>query len=505
MPAFLLNPVVGVIGILLVLVLLIWLVASRYRVAKPHEAFVITGRGGKRTVDPTTGQTTLDLSGQKVVRGGGAFIIPLIQQLSVLDLSSHRIEVGVGGAYNSKGIKLNVRGVAIVKVGSSDEAIRAAAQRFNNQQEAVEEFTKEVLTGSLRSIIGAMDVDRIISDRAEFARRVAEASEADLSNQGLVIDTFQIQDIADAEEGTYLRDLGRPEAARIRQEADIAEANAYKQSEQAKAAAAQAIAEAKRDLALKNAAIQEETDKAAAAAANAGPLERTAQEQRLVAVQQEVATQQAILTEKQLDATVRRQADAKRYETETQAAAAKAAAVLTADASRYETETRAAAEKAAALLSAEAEKAARIAAADALRAEGEAQAASQLATGTAQADVARLTGEAQASATLATGSAEADVLDKKAEAYTHFNSAAVLDMLVKVLPQVAHEVSAPMSAIDSMTVISTDGAADLTKKATSVITELPALVKTLTGVDLTELLKSVGGPSAPAASAELTE
>lgn len=487
------NPIFGIIGILLALGLLIWLIASRYRVAKPNEAFVITGRGSKRVVDPVTGQTTVDLFGQKVVRGGGAFIIPLVQQLSVLDLSSHRIEVGVGGAYNAKGIKLNVHGVAIVKVGATDEAVRAAAQRFNAQQDAVEEFCREVLTGSLRSIIGAMEVDKIISDRAAFAHRVAEASEADLSGQGLMIDTFQIQDIADSEGGTYLRDLGRPEAARIRQQADVAEAEARQLSEQAKATAEQAIAGAQRDLALKRASIQAETDKAAAEAANAGPLEQTAQQQRLVSAQQEVATQQAVLTERQLDATVRRQADAKRYETETLAAAQKASALLAADAKRYETETRAAADKAAALLTAEAQKAARIAAADALRAEGEAEAAARLATGTAAADIEKAQGDAHASATLATGTAEADVLDKKAEAYSRYNQAAVLDMLVKVLPQVAHEVAAPMSAIDQLTVISTDGASDLTKKATATMAELPGVIKQLTGLDITELLSSYTG------------
>lgn len=473
------STIIGVVGIIAVLAMLIALVASRYRVARPNEAFIITGRGGKRMIDPATGQTTLDLSGQKVVRGGGAFIIPLVQQLSVLNLSSHRIEVGVTGAYNSKGIKLNVHGVAIVKVGSTDEAIRAAAQRFSAQQEAVEEFTREVLTGSLRSIIGAMDVDKIISDRAEFAHRVAETSEADLSNQGLVIDTFQIQDIADSEGGTYLRDLGRPEAARIRQQADVAEAEANQLAQQAKAEAAQAIAMAQRDLALKQASIQAETDRAAAEAANAGPLEQAAQEQRLVSAQQEVATQQAVLTERQLDATVRRQADAKRYETETIAAAQKAAALLDAEA-----------KKASALLAAEAEKARRSLAADALKAEGEAQAASTLATGTAEADVLTR----RAAATLATGTAEADVLTKKAEAYSQYNQAAVLDMLVKVLPQIAHEVSAPMAAIDKLTVVSTDGATDLTRKATSVMAELPAVLKDLTGFDVTEAITSLTSP-----------
>ncbi|MCL6739526.1 flotillin family protein, partial [Streptomyces neyagawaensis] len=101
-------------------------------------------------------------------------------------------------------------GVAIVKVGGSEDSIRAAAQRFLMQQDGIVGFTQEVLSGALRAIVGRMSVEDVIRDRAAFAGQVAEEAEASLSGQGLVLDAFQIQDITT--EGSYLEDLGRPEA-----------------------------------------------------------------------------------------------------------------------------------------------------------------------------------------------------------------------------------------------------------------------------------------------------
>ena len=118
------------IGLVVVLVLLILLVTSRYKVAGPNQAFIVTGRKGKAVLNPETGALTTDLSGQKVILGGGTFVIPFVQKLSNLDLSSRRISVQIRGAVSGQGIKLNVEGVAIVKVGGNADQIRLAAQRF---------------------------------------------------------------------------------------------------------------------------------------------------------------------------------------------------------------------------------------------------------------------------------------------------------------------------------------------------------------------------------------
>ncbi|HEX8629451.1 MAG TPA: flotillin family protein, partial [Catenuloplanes sp.] len=207
---------VGIGGLVLLVVLLIALVVSRIKVAGPNQAFIVTGRKG-RAVESATGVRSTDLSGQKVVMGASVFVLPVVQKLHKLDLSSRRIPVQIQAAVSKQGIRADLHGVAIVKVGGTEDAIRAAAQRFLDQQQGIDDFTAEVLAGALRSIVGRLTVEEIIRDRAAFAGAVAEEAEHSLTNQGLVLDTFQLQDIV--AEGSYLQDLGRPEAARVLKEA----------------------------------------------------------------------------------------------------------------------------------------------------------------------------------------------------------------------------------------------------------------------------------------------
>ena len=291
--------IIAIIGLVVLIVLIGLLVASRYKVAGPNEAFIVTGRKGKEVRNPETGEVSSDLSGQKVVMGGGVFVIPFIQRLFIMDLSSRRISVQIRGAVSGQGIKLNLEGVALVKVGGNEDSIRAAAQRFLVQQEEVETFTQETLAGSLRSIVGSLSVEQIIRDRAAFAQRVADESEASLTGQGLVLDTFQIQDITD--DGTYLNDLGRPEAARIQQTAAVAEAVARQEAENARINAQQLIAIRERELMLKQAEIKAETDAANAQAAASGPLAQADRDQAILAEQEKVAIRQAALKDRQLD------------------------------------------------------------------------------------------------------------------------------------------------------------------------------------------------------------
>ena len=264
------SPLVAIGGLVVLVVLLVLLVTSRYKVAGPNQAFIVTGRKGKAVLNPETGALTTDLSGQKVILGGGVVRHPVrAEARHPRPLQSRRISVQIRGAVSGQGIKLNVEGVAIVKVGGNADQIRLAAQRFLSQQKDIEAFTQEVLAGALRSIVGGLTVEQIIRDRAAFAQRVADESENSLTGQGLILDTFQIQDVTD--DGTYLADLGRPEAARIRQAASIAEANARQAAEQARIAAEQEIAISQRTLALKQAEIKAETDAASAHAAAVRP------------------------------------------------------------------------------------------------------------------------------------------------------------------------------------------------------------------------------------------
>lgn len=458
-----LGPIIGLVVLLLLLILL---VTSRYKVAGPNQAFIVTGRKGKAVLNPETGELSTDLSGQKVVLGGGVFVVPLIQKLATMDLSSRRISVHITGAVSGHGIKLNLDGVAIVKVGGNADQIRLGAQRFLSQQGDIETFTQEVLAGALRSIVGGLTVEQIIRDRAAFAQRVADESESSLTGQGLILDAFQIQDVTD--DGSYLSDLGRPEAARVSQAASIAEANARQAAEQARIAAEQEIAIAQRTLALKQAEIKAETDAAAAQAAASGPLAQAERDQAIFTEQEKVAVRQAALTERQLETQVRKPADAERYRVEQEANARRSAEIAAAEARRAATIAAAEGKAEETRLTGEAEKARR----------------------SALADATKLEGDAQAAATLAVGQAEAAAMDKRAEAFAHYNDAAVLQMLIEVLPQIAKEVAAPMSAIDNLTVLSTDGAGALPKQVVENVAQTMQMLKTATGVDIQSMVKS---------------
>ncbi|MFF9080636.1 flotillin family protein [Streptomyces rubiginosohelvolus] len=448
--------VIAVIGIVVLLVLLGLVVITRYKVAGPSEAFIITGRRGKKSTDPVTGRTSIDNSGQKVVVGGGVFVVPFVQQKFTLDLSSRHIPISVRGAVTLRGVKSNLEGVAIVKVGGSEDAIRAAAQRFLQQQDGIVGFTQEVLSGALRAIVGRMSVEDIIRDRAAFAGQVAEEAEASLSGQGLILDAFQIQDITT--EGSYLEDLGRPEAARAKQEADIAEAIAKRASEQARLKAAEEIAIAERTYYLKQAEIKAETEAAAAKANAAGPLAEAARQQEVLTEQEKVAERQAALTDRELDTKVRKPADAARYQAEQEAEARRIAQVKEAEADAERSR-----------LTGQGEKLHRSALADAVRIEGEAEAAS----------------------IAAKGAAEAEAMQKKADAFAQYGDAAVLQMLVEVLPSVVAKASEPLSAIDKMTVISTDGASQLARTVTDNVSQGMELLSSTTGVDLASLLENL--------------
>ncbi|MEV4622338.1 SPFH domain-containing protein [Asanoa sp. NPDC049573] len=480
---------IGLGGAALLILLLVMFVLSRIKVAGPNEAFVVTGRKGRATVS-SDGSRQTDLSGQKVVMGASVFVVPVVQKIQSLDLSSRRIHVEITGAVTKLGIRATLQGVAIVKVGGTEDSVRAAAQRFLRQQGEIEQFTREVLAGSLRSIVGRLTVEEIIRDRAAFASAVAEEAEHSMTNQGLVLDTFQLQDIL--AEGSYLQDLGRPEAARVLKEAAIAEARARQAAEQERLLAEEAIAEAQRNLSLKQASIQAEVDAAKARTAAAGPLAQAERDQAILAEQQKVAERNAELKQRQLDTEVRKPADAARYKVEQEAEAARNATVLKADAARQATIAAAQAEAEQSRLTGEGERARRAALAEANAIEGAKEGEAEQRRRTAIADAIEREGSAEAAAILAKGNAEAEAMARKADAFATYGEAAVLDLLVRMLPQVVEAASRPMSAIDKMTVISTDGASSIAKSVAGNVAQGLQLGSDLTGVDLQSLLARLG-------------
>ncbi|MBB5872110.1 flotillin [Allocatelliglobosispora scoriae] len=489
---------IAIVGALVLVLVLVLFVISRIKVAGPNEAFIVTGRKGRK-IESADGQRSTDLSGQKVVMGASVFVLPIVQKLNALDLSSRRLHIEITGAVSKQGIRANLQGVAIVKVGGTEDAIRAAAQRFLDQQAEIEEFTREVLAGALRSIVGRLTVEEIIRDRAAFASAVAEEAEHSMTNQGLVLDTFQLQDIL--AEGSYLQDLGRPEAARVLKDAAIAEALARQQAEQARLLAEESIAEAQRNLALKKAAIQAETDAAEAVSKAAGPLAEAERQQVVLSEQQKVAERNAELKQRQLDTEVRKPADAARYKVEQEAEADRNAKVLAADGSRQATIAAAQANAEQARLMGEGERARRAALAEANAIEGAKEGEAEQRRRTAIAEAVEREGQASASAILANGQSEAEAMRLKAEAFSNYNEAAILDLLVRVLPQVVASASAPMGNIDKLTVISTDGASSLTKSVASNVAQGLQLGTDLTGIDLPALLARLAASASSGDSA----
>ena len=490
-----------VVGGAIALVLLVVLaVLSRVKVAGPNQAYIITGRKGQPVRNVETGRMSTDMSGQKVVLGASVFVLPLVQKLGVLDLSSRRIPVGIRGAVSAQGVRCDLEGVAIVKVGGTEDAIRAAAQRFLDQQAEVDTYTSEVLAGSLRAIAGRLSIDEIIKDRAAFASAVAEEAETSLTNQGLSLDTFQLQDIQ--AEGSYLADLGRPEAARVQKEATIAEARARQAAEQERFLAEEAVAVSQRQLALKQAEIQAEIDAAQAESAAAGPLAQAAQDQQVLAEEEKVAQRRASLKERELDTEVRKPADAARYRVEQEAEAAKRTAILQAEARRQATIDAAEAEARQAELSGRGEQARRSALAEAERLEGEKRGEAERLQREAVAQAVEAEGRAEAAATLARGQAEAAALDAKARAFEEFGQAAVLDLLVRVLPDVVRAASEPLSNVDRMTVISADGPTSLARSVAGNLEQGLQIGTDITGVDLRALLQGITSRTADLAGAD---
>lgn len=463
---------IAIAGLAALVVLLVLFVLSRIKVAGPNEAFIVTGRKGKEVTNPETGRMTHDLSGQRVVMGASIFVLPVVQRLAILDLTSRQLAVSVPAAIAKNGIRCSLEAVAVVKVGGQEDSVRAAAQRFLGQQQDIDHFTKEVLAGALRAIVGRLTVEEIIRDRATFAAAVTEEAESSLTNQGLVLDTFQLQDIQ--ADGSYLADLGRPEAARAAKDAAIAEAAARREAEEARLRAEEEIAVANRALALRQAEIQAQTDAAAADAAAAGPLAQAAKDQDVLTAQEQVATRRAALKDRELDTEIRKPADARRYAVEVEAEAERNAAIARAEAEAQQVR-----------LEGEAQRSRREQLAEAIRAEG----------------------QATADATRAAGEAEATAMARKAAAYGEYGDAAILDLLATALPGIVGAAAEPMGNIDKLTVISTDGASDVTRSVTSTVAQGMQVAGDLTGFDLPQLMaalvarRTAGDTPAPATDA----
>merc|ERR1712181_104142 len=393
----------------------------------PNEALVISGmfQGGKPTF----------------ISGGRAIVCPCIQTVQRIPLNTMTLEVHSPRVYTSQGVPISVVGTAQVKInGSNEEMLAFAAEQFGGKPvDEVLQICLETMEGHQRAIMGNMTVEEIYRDRKTFSTKVFEVASVDLHNMGIMVISYTLKDVRD--EVGYLASLGQARTAQVkrdamigeaeaRRDATIAEAHAEEQRMEAKLKNDTEIARSKRDFELNKATYDTEVNTAKAEAEMAYGLQEAK-------VRSKIQEQEIMRKEKELDSKVKKPAEAEKYRLEKIAEADKQRIVLEAEA------------------------------------ESEAKA---------------LKGEAEAYAIEVKAKAEAEQMAKKADAWQEYKEAALVDMMLKVLPKIAAEVSAPLSQVDKITMVSDGdgpiGASKVTGEVLDIMNSLPAMVQNMTGVDI---------------------
>ena len=469
-------PVVIIISIVVVL--------SRYTKVGPNEVLIISGR--KHTYRDPDG--TDHKRGFRIVKGGGTFVYPVVEKVDILSLELLTIDVQTPEVYTSKGVPVKVDGVAQIKVKGDDISIATAAEQFlGKSSEEISRIATQTLEGHLRAILGTMTVEDIYQNRDAFASKVQEVAAGDMANMGLGIVSFTIRDIRDGQ--GYLEALGKPRIAQVKRDAQIAQAEADRDAmikssqatqagQEAKFAADTKIAEAQRDYQTNVAQYQAAVNQKKAEADLAYDLQKFKTGQlvkaeevqvQIIEKQKQIELQQQEILRKQreLEANVQKPADAERYKVETLA-----------NAKKFQLETEAAG------------------AASATKASGFANADVAKATGVAEAEANKARGLAEAAIIEAQGKANAEAMRLKAESFKQYNEAAVIEMIVRVLPEVAGKVSEPLAKTEKIVIINSGsgpggGASKVTGDVTQIIGQLPPVIESLTGIKFEKLLEQV--------------
>ncbi|MBT9333208.1 flotillin family protein [Paracidobacterium acidisoli] len=456
------NTIVVIVGLgLLVLILLAGILARMFRKAGPNEALIVFGFRGPR-----------------VIKGHGTIIFPMVENCRELSLELMSFDVAPQqDLYTKQGVAVTVEAVAQIKVRSDQESILTAAEQFLTKTPPQREgLIRLVMEGHLRGIIGQLTVEQIVKEPEMVADRMRSTCADDMSKMGLEVVSFTIKEVRDKNE--YITNMGRPDIARIKRDADVAaveaerdtairRANALRESAVAKAAADQERviaetqslakqAEAQRDLDIQKAQFAEQSRRQQAQADKAYELQTNVMQQQVVAEQvkvmqiekeQQIKVQDAEILrhEKELIATVLKDAEIQRQRIEALAAAEKARLTM--------------------------------------EAEGRASAI-------------RTQGEAEAAVIFQKGEAEAKAMNIKAEAYQEWSQAAVVDKLISSLPDVVRAMSEPLAKVDKVTIVSTGsdgaaGASKLTGDMAKIAAQVPALFEALSGMDLRELMSNV--------------
>ncbi len=460
--------------IVVILGLIIFALAKQYKKVGPNEVLIVSG-GRKRTVQALDGNTRK--VGYRLHIGGGTFVMPFIETAQVLPLETYSVAIKTPEVLTRKGVHIVAEASAQVKIASSEASIRRAAEQFLGRgSSGIKEVTGHILEGYVRSALGSMEVEEIYQNRDDFARKVRQDADSDMKRMGLELLSFNLKDIFDSQD--YLNSLGLPRIAQVKRDAAIAQAEAEKdtiiQSSKARKEGdvvryqvETEIASANKDFELKRSEFQLEINRKKAQADIAYDLEKHKQSAqlkkaeyttRLVEKESAIKLEEQEITrrELELESSVKKPAEARKFQIETEA-----------EAEKFK-------------LASEAQGRA-----DARRAEGEAEVA-----------VKKEEGISRIAYTREFGKAEAEAMAAKAKSYSDYNEAAMSQMIIDKMPEIARAVSEPLTKVDKVTLISNDGttgASKITQQVADVIGQVPSVIESLTGVDVTKYLKKDKG------------
>lgn len=424
----------------------------------------------------------------KFVIGKSALRIPFLQRVDKLELKMISVDVKTKESVpTNEYINVNIDSAVKIKVGSSKEMLEKAASNFlNKNEDYIRNSVGDVLEGNVREIIGQMRLEDIVQDRKMFAEKVQENAAPDMARMGLEIVSFNVQNVTD--EGNVIENLGIDRVVSISKSAqisraeserdiEVAKANATKQANDARIEAETAIAERNNELEIKKQELKRAADVKKAEADAAYEIQQQEQRKTIeittadanIAKQEkeiELREKEIAVKEKTLDADIRKQAEAEKYATQQKADAQLYQRQKEAEAKQFEIQKQAEAKKA-----------------QAVKAQGIAEAESIKAKGLADAESIK-----------ARGLAEAEAMEKKAEAMAKYGKAAMTEMIIKVLPQMAEAIAKPLESIDKVTIIDggsgENGVGTFSGNVPSVLAKTIESIKETTGFDLTEVMKA---------------
>lgn len=451
-------------AIVIILALISLLISKQYRKVGPNEVLIISG-GRKRTVIQPDG--TKRRVGYRYRLGGGTFVLPFIETVDVLTMEVITLNIKTPEVLTHGGVPLMAEATSQVKIDSADHSIRLAAEQFLGLgKEGIRDLSMTILEGKMREVIGTMTVEEIYQGRHEFSAKVTQAAQDDLSQMGLAMISFALKDLSDTQ--GYLDALGKPQIAAAKRDAAIAEAEtekeaiiksseARKEGEVARLAAEATIAKSEWENEAKKAESQVMVNKSKAQADLSYELERHRLSQEIkkeeaktkfIEKEEDIKIEELEIArkEKELDANVIKPAEARKYQ---------------------------------------------------IKAEAEAEEYRLQAEAKGKAEARKLEGIAEAEQIKHTGLAEAEAMLKKAQSWEKYNQAAIFEMYLRALPELAKAVSEPLSKVDKIVVVSGDGGvgtSKITAQVAEILAQMPEVVKSLTGVDLKKYLKEKLAP-----------